>query len=167
MSPFRESAGLLMFRRRAGGVEVFLVHPGGPFYARKDEGVWGLPKGEIDAGEDALGVARREFGEETGRTVDECATDGGSMTTLGSIQQRGGKTVHAWAFEGDWPEGLEVRSNTFEMEWPPRSGRRQPFPEVDRGAFFALDVARQKINPAQVALLDRLLAHLDPKNRSG
>ena len=160
MARRRESAGLLMFRRVAEGVEVFLVHPGGPLFARRDAGAWSLPKGELEPGEDPLDVARRELGEETGRSVEDCARAGASMIPLGSIRQRGGKTVHAWAFEGDWPDAVALRSNDFEMEWPPRSGTRQRFPEVDRGEFFPVDRAREKINPAQAELLDRLLAAL-------
>lgn len=148
-----------MFRRSAG-LEVFLVHPGGPLYANKDAGVWTLPKGELEPGQAPLDVARREFEEETGRSAAQCARDSEPAFPLGSIVQRGGKTVHAFAFEGDWPDGVEVRSNEFEMEWPPRSGRRQRFPEVDRGAFFTVERAREKIHPAQAELLDRLLAIL-------
>ena len=154
------STGLLMFRRRAGGVEVFLVHPGGPFFARKDLGVWSIPKGEIEPGEDPLEVARREFREETGQSVEGCSR-GGPLIPLGSVRQTGGKTVEAWAFEGDWPDGAVLESNTFTMEWPPRSGRTREFPEVDRGEFFPVAVAKQKVNPAQVAFIDRLLQHLE------
>jgi len=149
-----------MFRRRRAGIEVFLVHPGGPFFAGKDAGAWSVPKGEIGAGEAPLDVARRELLEETGRSVDDCARTGAAMIPLGSVRQSGGKTVHAWAFEGDWPEGFGLRSNEFEMEWPPRSGRRQRFPEIDRGEFFPVDRAREKINAAQAELLDRLVAVL-------
>ena len=156
----KHSAGILLFRRRPNGVEVFLVHPGGPYFARRDEGVWSLPKGEFEPGADSLAEARREFEEETGRPLDTCAPGAGPIA-LGTIVQRNHKTVHAWAFEGDWPEDLEIRSNTFELEWPPRSGRRQRFPEVDRGAFFDLVAARRKLNPAQVELVDRLLDCLD------
>lgn len=155
----KHSAGLLLFRRRAGEIEVFLVHPGGPFFARRDEGVWSLPKGELDAGEDPLAVARREFAEETGRSLEECAPDAGPID-LGEVRQRGGKRVSAFALEGDWPDGAELLSNEFELEWPPRSGRRRRFPEVDRGGFFGVDAARCKLNPAQVELLDRLLERL-------
>ena len=158
MGSTKNSAGLLMFRRR-GGLEVFLVHPGGPFFARRDQGVWSIPKGEVEAGEDPLRVAAREFEEETGRSAASCAR-AGRRIALGSIRQRGGKVVEAWAFEGDWPPGTELRSNLFSMEWPPRSGRRQEFPEVDRGEFLPLAAARQKINPAQIALLDRLVEAL-------
>jgi predicted NUDIX family NTP pyrophosphohydrolase len=159
MSRGKTSAGILLFRRRAGGLEVFLVHPGGPFFARKDAGAWSLPKGEVEAGEDPLGVARREFAEETGQGLERCAP-GAVPRALGSVRQRGGKQVFAWAVEGDWPAGAELVSNRFELEWPPGSGRRQSFPEVDRGGFFAFAAAREKLNPAQVELLDRLLALL-------
>jgi predicted NUDIX family NTP pyrophosphohydrolase len=141
-------------------VEVFLVHPGGPYFAGRDEAVWSLPKGELDGDEDPLGVARREFAEETGQSIERCAP-GAAPRPLGSVRQKGGKLVTAWAVEGDWPEGAELASNHFEIEWPPRSGRRQSFPEVDRGAFFPVDAARVKLNPAQVELLDRLLESLD------
>lgn len=162
MAKKKESAGLLMYRRTAGGVEVFLVHPGGPYFARKDGGAWSVPKGEIDDDEEpALEVARREFQEETGQTVEACGARG-DVLPLGSVRQANGKTVYAWAFEGDWPEGAVFESNTFELEWPPRSGRRQPFPEVDRGEFFPLEEARKRINPAQVDFLDRMLKEIDP-----
>jgi predicted NUDIX family NTP pyrophosphohydrolase len=144
------SAGILLFRRGPDGPEFLLVHPGGPFWARRDEGAWSIPKGEHADGEDPLACARREFEEETGAAPPE-----GEVIELGEIRQRGGKRVSAWALEGDLdPE--TVHSNTFELEWPPRSGRRQPFPEVDRAAWFGLDEARRRINPAQAALLDRL-----------
>lgn len=156
----KRSAGLLMYRSGGQGVEVFLVHPGGPFFARKDGGAWSVPKGEIDdAGEPPLEVARREFEEETGQSVEDCAAGGGFLP-LGSVRQANGKTVHAWAFAGEWPEGACFRSNTFTLEWPPRSGKRREFPEVDRGVFFPLETARRKINPAQAAFLDRLLERL-------
>ncbi len=159
MRPGAESAGVLMFRRRAEGVEVFLVHPGGPFFAGRDGGAWSIPKGEVEPGEDPLEVARREFAEETGQSFEACAR-GEEMIPLGSVRQRGGKTVHAWAFEGDWPDGAPLRSNRFSLEWPPRSGRLREFPEVDRGEFFPAPRAREKINPAQVALIDRLVERL-------
>ncbi len=149
-----------MFRRGARGLEVFLVHPGGPFFASRDDGWWTIPKGEIGADEEPLDVAKREFAEETGRRVESCG-GGPSFLPLGSIVQRGGKTVHAWAFEGDWPEGAKLSSNTFALEWPPGSGRIQEFPEVDKGEFFTLEEARRKINPAQADLLDRWVAELD------
>jgi predicted NUDIX family NTP pyrophosphohydrolase len=148
-----------MYRRDGVGVEVFLVHPGGPLYRRKDVGVWTIPKGEMAEGEDPEEVARREFAEETGRSVEACARNG-QRIALGSIRQRSGKVVFAWAFEGDWPAGAEVVSNTFTMEWPPRSGRTAEFPEVDAGEFFSLTQARERIHPDQAALLDRLLEEL-------
>jgi predicted NUDIX family NTP pyrophosphohydrolase len=159
----RTSAGILLFRRRRGAVEVFLVHPGGPYYARKDAGVWTLPKGEVEAGEEPLAVARREFAEETGQSLETCAP-GARLRALGSVRQRAGKVVSAWAAEGDWPAGATLVSNAFEMEWPPRSGRRQSFPEVDRGDFFEIDEARGRINPAQAVLLDRLLQAIDEED---
>ena len=138
-----------MFRRRER-LELLLVHPGGPFFKNRDEGAWSIPKGELGSDEDPLATARRELIEETGIVPPE-----GGYLSLGEIRQKGGKRVIAWAFEGDCdPDAIE--SNTFEMEWPPRSGRRQTFPEVDRAAFFPADVARVKLNPAQAALVDRL-----------
>ena len=163
----RTSAGLLLYRRRGPIVEVFLVHPGGPFWADRDEGVWSVPKGEIETGEEPREVARREFEEETGRPVEAC-TGGAGWMALGEVTQRGGKRVVAWAAAGDWPEGRPVRSNTIAVEWPPRSGRTIEVPEVDQGLFFELAVARSKINPAQEPFLDRLLAALaDADGRSG
>jgi predicted NUDIX family NTP pyrophosphohydrolase len=144
------SAGLLMFRRRRGELEFLLVHPGGPFFVRKDEGAWSIPKGEAAADEDLLSRARIEFAEELGLEPH------GDFVPLGSTKQAGGKTVYAWAFEGDLPQDFVLRSNTFELEWPPRSGKHQIFPEIDRAEFFPEKVARRKINPAQVELLDRL-----------
>jgi predicted NUDIX family NTP pyrophosphohydrolase len=145
-----------MFRRGPDGeLQVFLVHPGGPFFKKKDEGAWSIPKGLMEAGELPLEAAVREFEEETGVRPQE------PLYELGSVVQRGGKIVHAWGFQRNGQEGVEVRSNTFEMEWPPRSGRRQAFPEIDRGEFFDLPEARRKINPAQTAFLDRLAKILD------
>jgi predicted NUDIX family NTP pyrophosphohydrolase len=141
-----------MFRRRNNQLEFLLAHPGGPFFAGKDDGVWTIPKGEAAPGEDLLTRARIEFEEEVGFRPH------GDWIELGSIKQKGGKMVHAWAFEGDLPESFECKSNLFEMEWPPRSGRRKKFPEVDQALFFSEDVARRKIKPAQVPLLDRLRA---------
>jgi predicted NUDIX family NTP pyrophosphohydrolase len=143
-----------MYRRHAGALQVFLAHPGGPYFARKDDGVWTIPKGELDAGEDPLACAKREFLEETG-----LAPQAPEFVPLGEITQRGGKVVHAWAFEGEWGE-RELRCNMFEMEWPPRSGRMQSFPEIDRAQFFTIEEARGKLNPAQVELIDRLIAQL-------
>jgi predicted NUDIX family NTP pyrophosphohydrolase len=146
----KRSAGILLHRDTGAGVEVLLVHPGGPFWAKKDLGAWSIPKGEHDDGEDALACALREFAEETGTVLPE-----GELTDLGAIRQRGGKTVRAWAAEGDL-DADAIRSNTFALEWPPRSGRRAEFPEVDRAAWFGLAEARERINPAQAAFLDRL-----------
>ncbi len=148
-----------MYRRGREGLEVFLVHPGGPFFARRDEGVWSVPKGLFEEGEEPLATAQREFEEETGRSVAECALSG-DFVRLGSVVQRGGKTVHAWAFEGAWPEGLAPRSNSFKLEWPPGSGRIRRIPEIDRAEFFTIEAARSKINPAQESFLDRLLERI-------
>ena len=146
----RTSAGLLMYRRRDGRVEVLLVHPGGPFFKNKDAGIWTVPKGEPAEGEETIETARREFREETGIDVgDE------PLIALGEVKQKGGKAVHAWAFEGDCALAA-LKCNTFKVQWPPKSGQWRTFPEVDQYAFFDLDTARQKINPAQAAFLDRL-----------
>jgi predicted NUDIX family NTP pyrophosphohydrolase len=144
------SAGLLMFRRRIDIIEVLLVHPGGPFWKNKGDGAWSIPKGQVQPGEDLLVRAQIEFEEEIGIKAS------GDFFPLGSIKQKGGKTVHAWAFEGDLPQGFELKSNTFEVEWPPRAGKFREFPEVDRAEFFPDDIARRKINPAQILFLDRL-----------
>ena len=144
-----ESVGLLLYKRLADGIHVLLVHPGGPFWRNKDAGAWSIPKGERAAGEDPETTARREFTEELGSAPT------GPLTYLGRIRQRGGKYVEAYALAGDFDVD-SLSSNTFEIEWPPRSGRRQSFPEVDRAAWFTLAAARQKINPAQQALLDKL-----------
>lgn len=151
----RTSAGLLMFRRTGAELEVLLVHPGGPFFRRKDEGAWTIPKGEAMPGEDLLMRAKIEFAEELG-----IAAEAERWIALGEIKQKGGKLVHAWGFKGDLPDGFVVKSNSFTIEWPPRSGRTAEFPEVDRAEFFRGEVARVKINPAQVPLLDRLQAAL-------
>ena len=145
----RESAGILLFRRGEGGLEVFLAHPGGPFWARRDEGAWTVPKGLIDPGEDPLAAARREFREETGATVD------GEFLPLGQVRLKSGKTVQVWAVEGSL-DPATVRSNAVSIEWPPRSGRIREYPEVDRCAWFELPAARRKIHPSQASLLDRL-----------
>src|SRR5256884_6334632 len=147
----RISAGLLMFRRRNHRIEVLLVHPGGPFFTRKDDGVWTIPKGEAAPGEDLLTRAQIEFEEEVGfrpKTVR-------NYIELGSIIQKGGKTVHGWAFENDLPKSFKPKSNSFEMEWPPHSGKRKQFPEIDRVEFFTEAVARQKIKATQIPFLDR------------
>ncbi len=143
------SSGVVLFRRKAGEVEVLLVHPGGPFWRRRDLGAWSIPKGEPRPGEDAATAARREFAEETGVLPQ------GALQPLGEIQQRGGKRVEAFALEGDL-DADAVKSNTFEIEWPPHSGRMAAFPEIDRAAWFPLALARQKILPGQSPLLDRL-----------
>src|SRR6185503_16144585 len=145
----KRSAGLLLYRKRTGTLEVFLVHPGGPFWAKKDAGAWSIPKGEIGPGEVPLEVARRELREETGASID------GEYVALRPVVQRGGKTVHAWSIEGDL-DVARVESNTFSMEWPPRSGRIQEFPEVDRAEWFSVAAAREKILDAQRAFLDEL-----------
>ena len=144
----------MLYRRSGAEVEVLLVHPGGPFFARKDLGVWSIPKGEYEAGDDPFDCALREFEEETGTRVD-----GADAIALGSIVQRAGKEVAAWALEGDL-DPATVRSNTFTMQWPPRSGVEREFPEVDRAEWFDPATARRKILPAQVELLDRLLERL-------
>jgi predicted NUDIX family NTP pyrophosphohydrolase len=143
------SAGLLMYRRNHG-LELFLVHPGGPFFRKKDEGAWSIPKGEVEEGSDPLAAALREFSEETGAPPPR-----GELVPLGEIRQKGGKRVVAWAIEGDL-DPSRLKSNTFELEWPPGSGHKQRFPEVDRAAFFTPELARRKINPAQTELVDRL-----------
>jgi predicted NUDIX family NTP pyrophosphohydrolase len=151
----RRSAGILLFRRAAAGIEVLLVHPGGPFWARRDAGAWSIPKGEHDARDvDPRACAIREFEEETGTALDPAR-----LVPLGEVRQKAGKVVAAWALEGDL-DAAAIRSNTFEMEWPPRSGRRQEFPEVDRAAWFDADEARAKLIAAQAAFVDRLLEHL-------
>lgn len=147
------SAGLLLYRRPEGReLEVLLVHPGGPFFARRDEGYWSIPKGEPNPDEALLACAIREFEEEIG-----VAPTSGRYVELGTVQQRGGKLVHAWAFEGDWT-GQTPTSNVFEIEWPPRSGKMQSFPEIDRAEFFSLGIAARKINEAQGEFLRRLAA---------
>lgn len=148
------SAGILLFRRGAGELELLLVHPGGPYWARKDAAAWSIPKGEHADGEDALACARREFEEETG-TVPP----GGELVALGEVRMRSGKRVSAWAAEGDL-DAAAVRSNTFTVEWPPRSGRMQEFPEVDRAGWFGAPEARRRLVPAQAAFVDRLLEQL-------
>jgi len=150
----KKSAGLLMYRRTAAGaLEVLLAHPGGPYWQAKDDGAWTLPKGEYKTTEEALAAARREFAEETGFEPVP------PFLPLGEIVQKSGKRITAWAFAGDCDPARLV-SNEFEIEWPPRSGRRQSYPEIDRVAWFGLDEARRKLNAAQGALLDRLAAAL-------
>lgn len=146
----RQSAGILLYRRAAGTLEVLLVHPGGPYWAEKDVGAWSIPKGEYEEGEDARACALREFEEELGS-----APPAATLAELGTVKQSGGKVVTAWAAEGDL-DAAGAQSNTFTMEWPPRSGVMREFPEVDRAEWFAMEDARSRINPAQAVFLDRL-----------
>ena len=145
----KQSAGLLTYRKRDGNIEVLLVHPGGPFWKNKDAGAWSVPKGEFSADEAPLEVAKREFIEETGLSID------GLFQALEPIKQRGGKTIYAWAVAADL-DVSHVKSNTFTIEWPPRSGKQQEFPEVDRVEWFPLNVAMEKINEGQRQLLRQL-----------
>lgn len=180
----RQSAGILLFRRLPAGegaapapaqpapaaraLEVLLGHPGGPFFIRRDEGHWSVPKGEPDASDiDLLAVARREFAEEVGHAAPMTGPDGAPPIELGTIVQKGGKVVHAWAIEGDLDPSTAL-SNEFEMEWPPRSGQRQTFAEIDRVAWFGPDEARRRLKPAQAPFVDRLVEHLanrEPDNQ--
>jgi predicted NUDIX family NTP pyrophosphohydrolase len=150
----KRSAGILLYRVKRGAPEVLLVHPGGPFWARRDAGAWSIPKGEYEPGDDPGASALREFEEETGSALSP-----GELIDLGSVEQKGGKVVSAWASEGDL-DADAVRSNTFAMEWPPRSGRTAEFPEIDRAGWFGVDEAREKLVPAQAEFLDRLLERL-------
>ena len=149
------SAGVLLYRRTGGAVQVLLAHPGGPFWAKRDDGAWSIPKGEAGEGEDLLEVARREFHEEIGTLVP-----GDAARPLGLVTQRSGKVVYGWACQGD-VDPAQQRSNSFSMEWPPRSGRMQDFPEVDRVEWFDPETARRKLNPAQAVFVDRLLGLLN------
>jgi predicted NUDIX family NTP pyrophosphohydrolase len=155
----KRSAGLLMYRRRESGIEVLLVHPGGPLWAKKDRGAWTLPKGEYDLEEDPLHAARREFQEETGFVAE------GEFLALGSVRQKSGKIVAAWAFEGDC-DPAKLVSNTCEIEWPPHTGRRMEIPEVDRGGWFGLAEAHAFIREEQGKLLDALAGILGDRQRS-
>jgi predicted NUDIX family NTP pyrophosphohydrolase len=146
----KRSAGILLYRERGGAPEVLLVHPGGPYWAKKDLGVWSIPKGEYEDGEEPLACALREFEEELGS-----APPTATPSDLGETRQAGGKLVRAWAVEGDL-DPATIQSNTFTLEWPPRSGAMREFPEVDRAEWFALAEARRRINPAQVVFLERL-----------
>ena len=152
----KQSAGLLLYRRNDRGVEVFLVHPGGPYWSKKDLGAWSIPKGEYTDDEEPLTAARREFLEETGFIVD------GNFVSLGSIRQTGGKVVSVWALEGDC-DPAKLVSNYCQMEWPPRSGRMIEIPEVDRGGWFAVSEARDRILPSQSPMLSRLVEKIDRK----
>lgn len=149
----KRSAGILAWRRRAAGPEFFLVHPGGPFWKNKDDGAWSIPKGEIDPDEDSLKAAQREFREETGLALD------GIFAPLAPVKIASGKIVEAWAIEHDL-DASSIVSNTFEIEWPPRSGKRQAFPEVDRAAWFAGPIALQKVNKGQVPLIAELIERI-------
>jgi predicted NUDIX family NTP pyrophosphohydrolase len=146
----KQSAGVLLFRKINGELQVFLVHPGGPFFRNKDDGSWSVPKGEFLEDEDPLAAAKREFEEETGQAIN------GKFIPLTPIKQKGGKTVQAWAVEGDI-DHTAIKSNNFEIEWPPRSGSQQSFPEIDRAEWFDMDTAKIKINQAQVALIIELV----------
>ncbi len=150
------SAGILLYRKTNGRLEVFLVHPGGPFWQNKDLGAWSIPKGEYIAGEDPQAAARREFEEETGQTLP-----GGELVPLAEIKQPSGKIVSAWALEGNC--SVEIRSNTFSLEWPPKSGKHLDFPEVDRAGWFEIADARAKLLPGQHGFLDQL-AQLDGRS---
>jgi len=150
----KRSAGIVLYRRTDGGeLEVLLVHPGGPFWARRDAGAWSIPKGEVDPGEEERACALRELEEETGAAFRDASAE--QLLSLGEVRQKSGKVVSAWALEGDLDADAIV-SMTFELEWPPRSGRLQTFPEVDRAGWFALPVAREKLLPAQAPFVDRL-----------
>jgi predicted NUDIX family NTP pyrophosphohydrolase len=151
----RVSAGLIMYRFRGGGLEVFLAHPGGPYTELKDDGYWTIPKGRQKRFETLLDAAKREFEEEVGIQPQ------GPYIELGCIRQKGGKLVHAWAFQGEWDESKPIQSNSFEMSWPPYSGHMQKFPEIDRAAFFDPKEARRKLKESQWPLLDRLQAMLN------
>jgi predicted NUDIX family NTP pyrophosphohydrolase len=157
--PRKQSAGLLLFRRRGSSLEVLLVHPGGPLWARKDDGAWSIPKGEVEENEDILAAARREVDEETG------ARPSGTFISLSPVRQTGGKIVHVWAVESDFDPAL-LKSNVFEMEWPPKSGSRRSFPEVDRVGWFDLETAGRKILASQAIVLkhlkDRLTETVEP-----
>jgi len=149
----KKSAGILLFRKLGRDCELFLVHPGGPFWKNKDEGAWSIPKGEFTEEEDALAAAKREFKEETGVNCN------GKFIKLASVKLKSGKIVYAWALEKDI-DPAKIKSNLFEMEWPPKSGKWQSFPEIDRGAWFTPATAKQKINPAQATFIDELLEKL-------
>ena len=159
----KTSAGILLFRKRAAGVQVMLVHPGGPFWAKKDEGAWSIPKGLADEGEDLLSAAKREFFEETGAAVQ------GEFIDLGAHKQPGGKTVVAWGCEGDF-DPASLKSNTFTMEWPPRSGKTAEFPEVDKAGWYSIDEALKKVTKGQrpiIAALAEALGVTPAKNGPG
>lgn len=145
----KTSAGLILYRMQSGKLEVLLVHPGGPFWSKKDEGAWFVPKGELNVGEEPLAGAKREFEEETGLKPE------GEFLALGNVKQKSGKTIVAWAFEGDC-DPSSIKSNTFSIEWPPKSGRQQEFPEIDRAGFFTVPQAKAKMHPVEYPLVLRL-----------
>ena len=149
ITPRRKSAGVLLYRRAGDGVELLIVHPGGPFWAKRDEGAWSIPKGEYAEDEDPLEAAKREFVEELGKLPR------GAITALGEIRQKAGKVVTAFALEGDF-DCATFKCNSFEIEWPPKSGKRASFPEIDQAQWFSLEEARRRINPAQAELIGRL-----------
>lgn len=151
----KTSAGILLYQIRNNRLEVFVAHPGGPYLKNKDDGVWSIPKGEVEAEEDLLSTAIREFSEETGISLS------GDFIPLGYVKQRGGKTVYAWACEYQGKGVLQITSNECEIEWPPRSGKKIKIPEIDKAEFFNADTASKKINPAQAEFIDRLKKHLD------
>lgn len=157
--PTRISAGLLMFRFRDGDLQVFLAHPGGPLFRNKDDGHWTIPKGEPPEDEPLIQTAIREFQEETGIVPQ------GEFLELGSIRQKGGKTVYAWAFAGDHDDSRPITSNTFELQWPPRSGRMERFPEVDQARFFSLPEAKRKLKESQWPLVERLVRILQDREK--
>jgi predicted NUDIX family NTP pyrophosphohydrolase len=155
----RRSSGILLFRLGDLGLELLLAHPGGPYFAKKDAGCWTIPKGQPDGEDDLWHVAVREFGEETGHALDACRRGAAPAIELGNVTLGSGKVVHGWAVEGDL-DPVNLASNEFEVEWPPRSGHRQRYPEIDRAAWFRPDEARQRMHPAQAAFVDRLEAAL-------
>lgn len=152
----KRSAGILLFRSAADGPQLLLVHPGGPYWVKRDHGAWTIPKGEYEVGESAQACALRELGEELGAAPE---LDADALIDLGAVRQKSGKVVEAWAAEGDF-DPTRLASNSFSLEWPPRSGREREFPEVDRAEWFDPERAREKILPAQAELIDRLLEHL-------
>lgn len=149
----KQSAGILLYRKMNNRLQVFLVHPGGPFYKNKDTGAWSIPKGEFLDDEDPLSAAKREFREETGTAIE------GNFEQLSPVTLKSGKIVHAWAIEGDIDQET-VSSNLFELEWPPKSGKKQSFPEIDRAAWFDIEIAKVKLNPAQAAFIESLAARI-------
>lgn len=152
----KQSAGILLYRQREGRTEILLVHLGGPFWSKKDDGAWFIPKGELEEGEEPFAAARREFREELGSEAPHS-----EPLDLGTVKNKGGKLIYAWALEGDF-EPASLKSNTFSLEWPPKSGRMREFPEIDRAAFFALPDAEPKMHAAELPLLERLRARLTP-----